>query len=192
VCADPFLSTDRLPLKVDHQVIMCGRIPPARISDLPASRGSIPALLATPFSPPGALMKDSIAGSADDLVSRDDEGLFAFISTLRASVRAKVAAEQQRGLSLSEIVVEVREMVRLAKTDARHPLPFPSHTLRAISRQAVAWCVEAYQPVPIVAGADLSAPLNERDLRPFPPVHTPVDAATGRFPATSPTYRGIP
>ena len=171
---------------------MCGRIPPARISDLPASRGSIPALLATPFSPPGALMKDSIAGSADDLVSRDDEGLFAFISTLRASVRVKVAAEQERGLSLSEIVVEVREMVRLAKTDARHPLPFPSHPLRAISRQAVAWCVEAYQPVAVSAGADLPEHPNDRDLVSFPPVHAPVDAATGRFPATSPTYRGIP
>jgi hypothetical protein len=137
-------------------------------------------------------MKDSIDGSADDLVSRDDAGLFAFINTLRASVRAKVVAEQQRGLSLSEIVVEVREMVRVAKTDARHPLPFPSHTLRAISRQAVAWCVEAYRPIPIAAGADLSVPPNELDLASFPPVHAPVDAATSRFPASSPTYRGIP
>lgn len=139
-----------------------------------------------------ALMKDSIDGSADDLVSPDDEGLFAFINTLRASVRAKVVAEQQRGLSLSEIVVEVREMVRLAKTDARHPLPFPSHTLRAISRQAVAWCVESYRPIPISAAADFSSPHNERDPASFPPVHAPVDAASGRFPATSPTYRGIP
>jgi hypothetical protein len=137
-------------------------------------------------------MKDSIDGSADDLVSRDDQGLFAFINTLRASVRAKVVAEQQRGLSLSEIVVEVREMVRLAKTDARHPLPFPSHTLRAISRQAVAWCVEAYRPIPIAAAADLSGPPNDRDLESFTPLNAPVDAATGRFPALSPTYRGIP
>jgi hypothetical protein len=137
-------------------------------------------------------MKDSIDGSAADLVSPDDEGLFAFINSLRASVKAKVASEQQRGLSLSEIVVEVREMVRLAKSDPRHPLPFPSHTLRAISRQAVAWCVEAYRPIPIAAGADLSAPPNERDLESFPPVHAPVDAAAGRFPAMSPTYRGIP
>jgi hypothetical protein len=50
---DPFPSNDRLDLTVDHQVIMCGRFPPARISDLPSSRGNIPALLATPFSPPG-------------------------------------------------------------------------------------------------------------------------------------------
>jgi len=149
-------------------------------------------------------MKDSpFAGSSDDLISRDDEGLFAFINTLRASVRAKVAAEQERGLSLSEIVVEVREMVRLGKGDARHPHPFPSHTLRAISRQAVAWCVEAYQPVVINAGADLPQPPNQLDRGSFPPpnqldrgsfppVHTPVDAATGRFPALTPTYRGIP
>jgi hypothetical protein len=174
-------------------MIMCGKSPPVRISDLPRSRGSIPALLATPFPSARALMKDSpFAGSSDDLISRDDEGLFAFINTLRASVRAKVAAEQERGLSLSEIVVEVREMVRLGKGDARHPHPFPSHTLRAISRQAVAWCVEAYQPVVINAGADLPPPPNQLDRGSFPPVHTPVDAATGRFPASSPTYRGIP
>jgi hypothetical protein len=142
-------------------------------------------------------MKDSpIAGSSDDLISRDDEGLFAFIDTLRASVRAKVAAEQQRGLSLSEIVVEVREMVRLAKADARPPLPFPSHALRAISRQAVAWCVEAYhveayQPIVINAGADLPRPPNQRD-RDSLPHSLPPEAAAGRFPALSPTYRGIP
>jgi hypothetical protein len=139
-----------------------------------------------------ALMKDSIDGSADDLVSRDDEGLFAFINTLRASVRAKVAAEQQRGLSLSEIVVEVREMVRLAKDDARHPLPFPSRTLRAISRQAVAWCVEAFQPITIAAGADLPPPPNRRDRESLPPGLPPAEATAGRFPALTPTYRGIP
>ena|SRR5713101_3935750 len=138
-------------------------------------------------------MKESpIAGSSDDLISRDDEGLFAFIDTLRASVRAKVAADQQRGLSLSEIVIEVREMVRLAKDDARHPLPFPSHTLRAISRQAVAWCVEAYRPILIGAGADLLPPPNQRDLESLPRGLPPAEAAASRFPALSPTYRGIP
>jgi hypothetical protein len=138
-------------------------------------------------------MKDSpIAGSSDDLISRDDEGLFAFINTLRASVKAKVAAEQQRGLSLSEIVLQVREMVRLAKTDALHPVPFPSHTLRAVSRQAVAWCVEAYKPIIVTPEADFSPPPNQLDRASFPPIHAPVDAATGRFPASSPTYRGIP
>jgi len=138
-------------------------------------------------------MKESpISGSSDDLISRDDQGLFAFVDTLRASVRAKVAAEQQRGLSLSEIVVEVREMVRLAQEDADHPLPFPSRALRAISRQAIAWCVEAYQPIVNTAGAELPAPPNHRDRGSLPPVLAPTEAAAGRFPALSPTYRGIP
>jgi hypothetical protein len=94
-------------------------------------------------------MKDSsiaIAGLPDDFVSQDDEGLFAFISTLRVSVRAKVAAEQQRGRPLSEIVAQVREMVRVAQDEAQHPKPFSARALRAISKQAVAWCVEAYEP----------------------------------------------
>jgi len=138
-------------------------------------------------------MKESpIAGSSDDLISRDDQGLFEFIDALRASVRAKVAAEQQRGLSLSEIVVEVREMVRLAREDADHPLPFPSHALRAISRQAIAWCVEAYQPIVITAEADLSALPNHRDRESAPQGIAPVEAAAARFPALSPTYRGTP
>lgn len=137
-------------------------------------------------------MKDSIAGSADDLVSRDDEGLFSFINTLRSSVRTRVAAEQERGLSLSEIVVEVREMVRLAKTDPRHPLPFPAQTLRVISRQAVAWCVEAYRPIAITAGADLSTPPNQRDREALPKGLPPAETGASHFPATSPTYRGIP
>ena len=171
---------------------MCGKFPPARISDLPPIVGQHPGATGDAFLSARGLMKDSIAGSADDLVSRDDEGLFAFINTLRASVRAKVVAEQQRGLSLSEIVVEVREMVRLAKTDPRHPLPFPSHTLRAISRQAVAWCVEAYQPIVVTAGADFSAPPNQGDRESLPRSLPPAEAAAGRFPATSPTYRGIP
>jgi len=94
-------------------------------------------------------MKDSsiaIAGLPDDFVSPDDAGLFAFISTLRVSVKAKVAAAQQRGLPLSEVVDEVREMVRLAEKETHHPKPIPSSAFPAISRQAVAWCVEAYGP----------------------------------------------
>jgi hypothetical protein len=94
-------------------------------------------------------MEDSpnpVVGLPDDLVSPGDEGLFAFIRTLRVAVRAKVAAEQQRGRPLSEIVPEVREMVRVAEASAPRPKPFPSHAYRAISRQAVAWCVEAYRP----------------------------------------------
>ena len=132
------------------------------------------------------------AGLPDDFVSKDDERLFAFINTLRLSVRAKVAAEQQRGLSLSEIVVQVREMVRLAERDADHPKPFPSHALRAISRQAIAWCVEAYRPIVITVGNDFSAPPNEFAPRSLPPVPTPAGATAGRIPAQSPNSRGLP
>jgi hypothetical protein len=103
-------------------------------------------------------MKDPIAtaGLSDDFDSHEDEGLFAYITTLRLSVKAKVAAEQQRGLSLSEIVVQVREMVRVAEADAQRPKPFPSRAFRAISRQAVAWCVESYRPLAFTAGDELS------------------------------------
>ena len=104
-------------------------------------------------------MKDPIAaaGLPADFVSTEDEGLFAYINTLRVSVKERVAAEQQRGLSLSEIVVQVREMVRVAEEDAQHPKPFPSRAFRAISRQALAWCVEAYKPLVFTAGDDLSS-----------------------------------
>jgi hypothetical protein len=103
-------------------------------------------------------MKDPIAaaGLPADFISTEDEGLFAYINTLRLSVKEKVAAEQQRGLSLSEIVVQVREMVRVAEEDAQRPKPFPSRAFRAISRQAVAWCVETYRPLAFAAGDDLS------------------------------------
>ena len=100
----------------------------------------------------------AIPGLSGDFVSQDDEGLFAFINTLRVSVKAKVAADQKRGLSLSEIVVQVREMVRLAEEEADHTNPFPPRTSRAISRQAVAWCIEAYQPLNSTAANDLSSP----------------------------------
>jgi hypothetical protein len=89
---------------------------------------------------------NAVAGIPDDLVSPDDEGLFAFIRTLRVAVKEKVAAEQQRGRPLSEIVPQIREMVRAAAEAAPRPKPFPSHAHKAISRQAVAWCVEAYRP----------------------------------------------
>ena len=82
-----------------------------------------------------------------DFIAPDDAGLFAFINSLRNSVRAKVAAGQQRGLSLAEIVVQVREMVRFAEEDQTLPKPFPPTALRAISRQAVAWCIEDYNPM---------------------------------------------
>jgi hypothetical protein len=131
-----------------------------------------------------ALVKDSpiaIPGLSADLVSQDDARLFAFINTLRLSVRAKVAAQQERGVSLSEIVVQVRELVRVSEEDARKQHAFPTGAFRAISRQAVAWCVEAYRPVAFKSGADLSAP-NASDS-PLRPVPTPV-ALAGRVPAT--------
>lgn len=134
----------------------------------------------------------AVAGLPDAFVSANDEGLFAFINTLRLSVKAKVAADQQRGLSLAEIVVQVREMVRLAREDAAHPLPFPSRAFRTISREAIAWCVEAYRPLVFAAGDDLSAASNQRDPQPLPLAAAPAKASAGRFPAQSPPYRGLP
>ena len=90
-----------------------------------------------------------------DFIASDDERLFAFIDSLRKSVSANVAAGQRRGLSLSEIVVEVREMVRFAEEDPDLPTPFPKHAAKAISRQAVSWCIEAYQPLVFTGGHEL-------------------------------------
>lgn len=75
----------------------------------------------------------------------DDKAFFAFMSGLRSSVRARVAAEQQRGRPLREIVVEVREMTLLAEREVPHPKPFSAHAFRAIAKQAIAWSVEAYR-----------------------------------------------
>lgn len=102
-------------------------------------------------------MKDSpiaIAGVPGDFISQDDERLFAFVDALRVSVKARVAVEQLRGVSLSEIVVQVREMVRLAEEEAQDPKLFSSRASRAISRQAVAWCIETYQPSVFVEERD--------------------------------------
>jgi len=60
--------------------------------------------------------------------------------------------EQSRGMSLAEIVIRVREMVRLNVETANHFSPRASPTLRAITRQAVAWCLEAYRPPPGYSG----------------------------------------
>ena len=173
---------------------MCGTFPPARAYDLSRSRGSIPALLATPFSPPRRSMKKPIvvAGQPDDFVSKEDEGLFAFINTLRLSVKATVAAEQERGASLSEIVVRVREMVRVAEQDAQHPKQFPSRAFRAISRQAVAWCVEAYRPLLFTAGNDFSLSPHARDPLDLQTAPDRAGAAGDRRPALSPNNRELP
>ena len=145
-------------------------------------------------------MKDSptgAAGSQDRGDSRDDAALFAFTDTLRLSIRAKVAAEQSRGLSLSEIVIQVREMVRIAEENARHPRRFPSRAFRAISRQAVAWCVESYRPLVFAAGVNPSKTHDPKShthagTEPLPPVIAPPGETPVRFPAMSPTYRGLP
>jgi hypothetical protein len=91
-----------------------------------------------------------------DFITADDARLFAFVTSLRNSVRIKVAAGQQRGLSLAEIVVQVREMVRFAEEDPTLPAPFPPTALRALTRQAVAWCIEEYNPM-IIAEAHREA-----------------------------------
>jgi hypothetical protein len=139
-------------------------------------------------------MKDStiaIVGPPDDFVPQD-ERLLAFTNTLCLSVKAKVAAEQQRGLPLSEIVVQVREMVRIAERDTQQPKSFPAHAFRAISRQAVAWCIEAYRPLIVGAGVDLSAPRHDITAKAVPLTLPSTGGSAGRLPAQSPNSRGIP
>jgi hypothetical protein len=133
-----------------------------------------------------------VAGQPEDFASKEDEGLFAFIGTLRLSVKATVAADQERGLSLSEIVVRVREMVRVAEQDAQHPKQFPSRAFRAISRQAVAWCVEAYRPLLFSASDDFSVSTNLRDPLELQPHLDPAGTAGDRRPALSPNNRELP
>jgi hypothetical protein len=104
-------------------------------------------------------LKDSskpIAIVPGDFISRDDKRLFEFVDTLRLSIKARVVAEQARGVSLSDIVVQVREMTKLAEQEAQDPKPFPAHAFRAISRQAVAWCIEAYKPDAFIEDVQLS------------------------------------
>ena len=120
----------------------------------------------------------------DDFVSQDDEGLFAFINTLRAAVKAKVVAERNRGVPLSEIVPQVREMVRVAEEDTNNVKAFPSHTFRAIARQAVAWCVEVYRPL----GAVSPGPFEDViDLHSKLTATGPGPVPINRFPTESPT-----
>ena len=133
-----------------------------------------------------------VAGLADDFVAKDDDGLLAFIETLRLSVKAKVAEEQQRGLPLSEIVVRVREMVRIAEEDSGHPKPFPSRAFRVISRQAVAWCVETYRPLVFIAADDFSHPPHAPDPLSMQTALDRAGTSSERLPAKSPNFRGIP
>jgi len=140
-------------------------------------------------------MKDSpipIVGLPGDFVSQDDEDLFSFINTLRLSVKAKVAEEQQHGLSLAEIVVHVREMVRVAEQDAQKSKHFPSHAFRAISRQAVAWCVESYQPLSINSSNDSLTQTIGSDQGLVLPALAPSGPSAGRTPSQSPNSRDLP
>jgi len=132
-------------------------------------------------------LKDSpiaIAGVPGDFISHDDERLFAFVNALRLSVKEKVAAEQVRGTPLSEIVVQVREMARLADQEAQAPKPFTPHAFRAIARQAVAWCIEAYRPPVLLDERD---PLESPNKLSLPAVLALADAASDWLPTDSPT-----
>ena len=132
-------------------------------------------------------MKDSpspIAGVPGDFISQDDERLFAFVNALRLSIKEKVAAEQIRGTPLSEIVIQVREMAKLAEEEAQDPKPFTEHAFRAIARQAVAWCIEVYQPPVILDDEDMPGSLGKLSL---PVVLALADAASDWLPADSPT-----
>jgi hypothetical protein len=139
-------------------------------------------------------MKDSsIADSRrPDALGTDDDAVFSFINSLRLSVRARVATEQQRGLSLSEIVIQVREMVRVANEDAARPQPLPSRVFRAVSRQALAWCVEAYQPLVFMAGNGFPRGPNTSEPLPLRPAQSRPTATPRRSPALSPNNRGTP
>lgn len=173
----------------------CGSFTPARTPDPLSIARQHPRRYWRRLSSAKALMNDSpiaIVGLPGDLVSRDDEDLFSFINTLRLSVKAKVAEEQQHGLSLAEIVVHVREMVRLAEQDAEQLKHFPSHAFRAISRQAVAWCVETYQPLSINASNEFLTAAAASDQGPVLPALVPNGRSVGRAPSQSPNSRDIP
>lgn len=132
-------------------------------------------------------MKDSpvsIAGVSGDFIAQDDERLFAFVNALRLSVKERVAAEQLRGTPLSEIVIQVREMAQVAEREAKEPKPFSEHAFRAIARQAVAWCMEAYKPPVVLDDQDMPGSISKLSL---PVVLALADAASESFPMPSPT-----
>jgi hypothetical protein len=94
-------------------------------------------------------MKKSISRPAprfEKVVSPDDPTLLAFVSALRRSVKARVLAERRRGRSLAEIVVQVREMVRLREEATNPGTTGSSLAFRAITKCAVGWCIDAYLP----------------------------------------------
>jgi hypothetical protein len=86
-------------------------------------------------------------------------------------------------------------MVRVAEQDAQHPKRFPSRAFRAISRQAVAWCVESYRPLLFTAGQDFSHTPNTGDpleLKSALDRAGAPDATSDRRPALSPNNRELP
>jgi hypothetical protein len=174
---------------------VCGTSPPARTSELPRLWRPASRRFWRRPSYARPLMNDlpiPALGPPDAPVVPDDQDLFAFIDTLRLTVKAKVAAEQERGLSLSEIVIQVREMVRLAEVDPRQPNRFPSRAFRAIARQAVAWCVESYRPLVYADRGSLPQQPARRDPPSLQPLLVPAGSPASRNPASSPNYRGIP
>jgi len=96
------------------------------------------------------------------VISPNDPTLLEFVSALRRSVRATVNAERRRGIPLAQIVMHVREMVRLKEAATNPVNQNSSLAFRAISKCAVGWCIDAY----------------------LPPV---ADAHVDRFPLQSPT-----
>ena len=80
-----------------------------------------------------------------EAISSDETSLFSFIRSLRLSIRARVADEQSRGVGLAEIVLRVREMVKVTGEAANHSASYASPAFRSISRQAEGWCLEAYR-----------------------------------------------
>ena len=78
----------------------------------------------------------------------DDASLFAFVGTLQLAVRARVRDEQRLGVSFAQIVVHVRDMVHKREAADDEPSAGVSPMVRAISRQTLRWCLEAYRPAP--------------------------------------------
>jgi len=74
-----------------------------------------------------------------------DTSLFVFVGALRLAVRTRVSKEQRLGVSFAEILIHVREMVRDSE-GAGHSTGRVSTTFRAITKQALRWCLEAYRP----------------------------------------------
>lgn len=160
-------------------------VPTSRTSDLPFRIGQYLGATGDALLFAKARMKDKpvpIKALPGDFIAPDDAGLAAFINSLRNSVRMKVAAGQQRGLSLAEIVVQVREMVRFAEEDPSLPAPFPTPALRAISRQAVAWCIEEYNPM-IIAEAHREARTRDEDSKTLLQPLTVTSDTTARSPS---------